>query len=176
MTSGADFPRLTPPPSILCATRGSPFRLIVGLFIMTIDALGASTPRVTPGSDDVSSYVVIREDSSSHNATIRRCETLLIEFPEHLTTGFVWVITKVDSTFWSREALDNAELERLRAQGVLRRPALDDKSFGRDDWRIFHLKPKRVGSTQLEFHEARPWQPDDPATIFTLRVTIKTCK
>ena len=175
MTPIAIPSRLAAASSIPSSATRCPLRLLFASLV-TINAVGSSSGVTTRPADDKSCYVVVREDAPSHGITIRRSQTLLVELSAQPSTGFIWVISHFDPTFWNRGTLEDAELQRLRKKGVIREPAPDDGRFGGGDWKVFRLKPLRVGLSHLEFRDARPWQPDAPARTFALTVTVKAGK
>jgi predicted secreted protein len=116
-------------------------------------------------------YVIADESSNGTNVKIRSSEVLLIDLPEQPGTGYGWQALKFDRGMWKMDKLDDEEVESLRKSGILPAHALPKGRFGATEWAVFRLKPRKLGTTEIQLVYVRPWQPETPGKSFTLKVT-----
>ena len=125
---------------------------------------------VLPGSHK-HQYVVADESSNGTNLKIQFSQLLLIDLPEQPGTGYGWQVLKFDRGMGKLDKLDDEEVESLRKTGTLPAHALPKGRFGATEWAVFRLKPRKLGTTEIQLVYVRPWQPEKPGKSFTLKVT-----
>jgi inhibitor of cysteine peptidase len=123
-----------------------------------ISGLCGSCKKVKGPCGDVAEYVFGEKDNSA-SVQVQRDAKITIELNENPTTGYRWMISRIDEAFLVREG-DTflPPVQRTPGAGGLHR---------------FFFRAKREGSTALTLINKRAWQRDEQAVgTFNLALRI----
>ncbi len=104
------------------------------------------------------SEIVLNDNNNGSQITLHIGQTLILRLEGNPSTGFTWEVAEIN------EAV-------LRQEGDINFEAESDLP-GSPGIQVVQFKPVASGETDLELVYWRPWESEDPAESFLLRVIV----
>ena len=118
----------------------------------------------TPTPTSTPQEVWVTENDSEGEVTVAVGDTLVVALDSNPTTGFSWALVNIS---------DTAVLLNVSSEYIPHPTPEGEPMTGSGGEEIWSFAALAAGSADIAMQYAQPWQPEQPAATFNIRVTVE---